>query len=137
MFFSMSEEKKTRSGAAGGVFANLKGRCEVLGAIRKAVLSPVLPTVRAPNPPRGRGAAFKCRTRFASFAAPTPVHCQLLRCWVPGICYNIHHLRCAHVQPALLIPLRAHPPRMRGSSSSPSHCTLFAFKSPFLALTPV
>lgn len=30
MFFSMNEEKKMRSRAAGGLFANLKGRCEVL-----------------------------------------------------------------------------------------------------------
>lgn len=27
-------------------------------------------------------------------------------CWGAGICHNIHHLWCAHLQPALLISLR-------------------------------
>lgn len=126
----MNEEKKMRSGAAWGLFANLKGRCEVLralglGVIRKAVLSPVLPTERVWNPPRGRGAVLMCRTRFSSLLLPPrseplmhAVHWQLLRCCVPGICYNIHHLWCAPVQLALLI--LASSTEDTGSSSSPS-----------------
>lgn len=65
--------------------------CVQLGGIRKAVLYPVLSTERAWNPPRGRGAVFKWRTRFSSLLLPPrsellmhAVHWQLLRCWMPG-----------------------------------------------------
>lgn len=86
----------------------------VLGAIRKAILSPVLPTVRAWNPPWDRGAVCKWRTHFFFFflslllppcSEPLMQRC-IASCWGAGICHNIHHLWCAHLQPALLISLR-------------------------------
>lgn len=53
-----------RSGAGGVLFANLKGRCEVLRAISKTVLCSVLPTERARNARRGRGAVLELRAGF-------------------------------------------------------------------------
>lgn len=67
MFFSMNEEKKMRSGGAGGLFANLKGRCEGAGCDQKSNFVPCAPHSEGVKSSMGQRCRLQVKDSFFFF----------------------------------------------------------------------
>lgn len=137
-----------RSGGAGGLFANLKGRCEGAGYDQKSNFVPCAPHSEGVKSSMGQGCRLQVKDSFFFFffispaptllrAANAAVYCQLLRCrdlsQYSSPLMRSPTTRAAHlascffyggcgVTPALLYTILI---------------TLFAFKSFFLTWTRV